>query len=83
MTGAADKAAADELFASGRAAAGEPEVLDCGKYAGMTTMEARKAILEDLKAGGGDSGQDAHPIFTSGGGHSDVPALEEYPPSIS
>ncbi len=52
MTGAADKAAADELFASGRAAAGEPEVLDCGKYAGMTTMEARKAILEDLKAGG-------------------------------
>ena len=52
MTGAADKAAADELFASGRAAAGEPEVLDCGKYAGMTTMEARKAILEDLKTGG-------------------------------
>ncbi len=52
MTGAADKAAADELFASGCAAAGEPEVLDCGKYAGMTTMEARKAILEDLKAGG-------------------------------
>ena len=52
MTGAADKAAADELFASGHAAAGEPEVLDCGKYAGMTTMEARKAILEDLKAGG-------------------------------
>ena len=52
MTGAADKAAADELFASGRAAAGEPEVLDCGKYAGMTTMEARKAILEDLEAGG-------------------------------
>ena len=52
MTGAAEKAAADELFASGRAAAGEPEVLDCGKYAGMTTMEARKAILEDLKAGG-------------------------------
>ncbi len=52
MTGAADKAAADELFASGRAAAGEPEVLDCGKYAGMTTMEARKAIVEDLKAGG-------------------------------
>ena len=52
MTGAADKAAADELLASGRAAAGEPEVLDCGKYAGMTTMEARKAILEDLEAGG-------------------------------
>ncbi len=52
MTGAADKAAADELFASGKAAPDEPEVLDCGKYAGMTTMEARKAIVEDLKAGG-------------------------------
>ena len=52
MTGAADKAAADELFASGRAAAGEPEVLDCGKYAGMTTKEARKAIVADLEAGG-------------------------------
>ncbi|MGN0974828.1 MAG: valine--tRNA ligase [Gemmiger sp.] len=50
MTGAADKAAADELRASGRAAADEPEVLDCGKYAGMTAMEARKAILEDLEA---------------------------------
>ena len=32
--------------------ANEPEVLDCGKYAGMTTKEARKAILEDLEAGG-------------------------------
>ena len=52
MTGAADKAAADELFASGRATVGEPEVLDCGKYAGMTTMEARKAIVADLKEGG-------------------------------
>lgn len=52
MTGAADKAAADELFASGRATAGEPEVLDCGKYAGMTTEEARKAIVADLKEGG-------------------------------
>ena len=49
MTGAADAAAAAELIASGRAAAGEPEVLDCGKYAGMTTMEARKAILADLE----------------------------------
>ena len=29
-----------------------PEVLDCGKYAGMTTLEARKAILADLKEGG-------------------------------
>ena len=50
MTGAADKAAADELRASGRAAADEPEVLDCGKYAGMTALEARKAILADLEA---------------------------------
>ena len=52
MTGAADKAAADELFSSGRATVGEPEVLDCGKYAGMDTMEARKAIVADLKEGG-------------------------------
>ena len=52
MTGEADKAACDELFASGRATVGEPEVLDCGKYAGMTTMEARKAIVADLEAGG-------------------------------
>ena len=52
MTGAADKAAADELFRTGKATAGEPEVLDCGKYAGMTTREARKAILADLEACG-------------------------------
>ena len=52
LTGAAEKAAADELIASGRAAKGEPEVLDCGKYAGLTTRQARKAILEDLEAGG-------------------------------
>ncbi len=52
MTGAADKAAADEYIASGKAAADEPTVLDCGKYAGMTTMEARKAILSDLTEGG-------------------------------
>ena len=52
MTGAADKAAADEYIASGKAAADEPTVLDCGKYAGMTTMEARKAILADLTEGG-------------------------------
>ena len=50
MTGAADKAAADEVFASGKATKNEPQVLDCGKYAGMTTMEARKAIVEDLTA---------------------------------
>ena len=52
MTGAADKAEADALKASGRAAADEPDVLDCGKYAGMTAMQARKAILADLEAGG-------------------------------
>ncbi|MBQ2973902.1 MAG: valine--tRNA ligase [Clostridia bacterium] len=52
LTGAADKAVYDELIASGKAAADEPEVLDCGKYAGMTTLEARKAILADLEAGG-------------------------------
>ena len=52
MTGPADKAEADELRASGRASADEPEVLDCGKYAGMTSQEARKAILADLEAGG-------------------------------
>ena len=28
------------------------QAIDCGKYAGMTTMEARKAILADLKEGG-------------------------------
>lgn len=52
MTGKTDKAEADEYIASGKAAADEPEVLDCGKYAGMTTLEARKAILADLEAGG-------------------------------
>ena len=52
MTGAADKAAADELIASGRATQDEPLVLDCGQYAGMTAKEARKAILKDLEAGG-------------------------------
>ena len=52
MTGAADKAVADALFASGKNTINEPEVLDCGKYAGMTTLEARKAILADLKEGG-------------------------------
>ena len=48
MTGAEDKAAADELRASGKASKNEPEVLDCGKYAGMTTEDARKAIVADL-----------------------------------
>ncbi len=52
MTGKDDVAQYDELKAKGNLAENEPEVLDCGKYAGMTTMEARKAILEDLKACG-------------------------------
>ncbi|MBO4886234.1 MAG: valine--tRNA ligase [Clostridia bacterium] len=52
MTGAAEAAEAAELIASGRGAENEPEVLDCGKYAGLTTLEARKAILADLEAGG-------------------------------
>ena len=50
MTGAKDKAENDELFASGKNTKNEPIVLDCGKYAGMTTMDARKAIVEDLTA---------------------------------
>ena len=52
MTGAAEKAEAERLVEAGLAAVGEPEVLDCGKYAGMTTTEARKAILADLKEAG-------------------------------
>ncbi len=48
MTGAEDKAKADDLFAQGKASVNEPHVLDCGKYAGMTTQEARKAIVNDL-----------------------------------
>lgn len=52
LTGAKEKAEADELRASGKATQNEPEVLDCGKYAGMSTIEARKAILKDLEEGG-------------------------------
>ena len=52
LTGAKEAAEAAEYIASGKAAEGEPEVLDCGKYAGMTVMEGRKAILADLEAGG-------------------------------
>ncbi len=52
LTGAKEKAQADEIRASGKATQNEPEVLDCGKYAGMTTLEARKAILKDLEEGG-------------------------------
>ena len=50
MTGAADAAAYEELKAKGKLAENEPEVLDCGKYAGMDTMTARKAIVADLEA---------------------------------
>ncbi len=49
MTGAADASEAAELLASGRAAEGEPEVLDCGQFAGMTAIEARTAIVEKLR----------------------------------
>ncbi len=50
MTGAEDVAAYEELKAKGNLAENEPEVLDCGKYAGMDTMTARKAIVADLEA---------------------------------
>lgn len=50
MTGAKEAAENAEWIASGRATKYEPVVLDCGKYAGMTTADARKAIVEDLKA---------------------------------
>ena len=52
MTGAKEAAEAAAEKAAGKAALGEPEVLDCGKYAGMTTLEARAEILKDLEAGG-------------------------------
>ncbi len=48
MTGAEDVKAYNDLMASGQATEDEPEVLDCGKYAGMTTADARKAVLADL-----------------------------------
>ena len=50
MTGKADRDAYLALQESGKLTADEPEVLDCGKYAGMTTAEARKVMVEDLKA---------------------------------
>ena len=50
MTGKADQEAADELFETGKAGVNESRVLDCGKYAGMTTAEARKSIVDDLQA---------------------------------
>ena len=49
LTGKKDVEEYNELKAKGQLAENEPEVLDCGKYAGMTTMEAREAILADLK----------------------------------
>ena len=52
LTGEKDRLEAEEAAARVGAGANEPEVLDCGKYAGMSTSEARKAVLEDLKAGG-------------------------------
>ena len=52
LTGEKDKAEYEQLVASGKAAADEPEVLDCGKYAGMDTVTARKAIVKDLEEGG-------------------------------
>ncbi len=52
MTGPEEKAASDELFASGKATVNEPHVLDCGKYAGMTSAQARKAIVADMEAAG-------------------------------
>ncbi len=48
MTGAAEAKENAELIESGRATADEPVVLNCGKYAGMKTAEARKAIVADL-----------------------------------
>ena len=50
MTGAEDVAKYEELKAKGSLAENEPEVLDCGKYAGMTTSEAREAVVADLEA---------------------------------
>ena len=49
MTGAKEAAENAEWIASGRATKDEPVVLDCGKYAGMTTADARKAIVADMK----------------------------------
>ncbi|HCA05032.1 MAG TPA: valine--tRNA ligase [Ruminococcaceae bacterium] len=50
MTGAKDVAEYEELKSKGSLAENEPEVIDCGKYAGMTTAEAREAVVADLKA---------------------------------
>ena len=50
MTGPAEKAENDAIFDSGKATVGEPRVIDCGKYAGMTALEARKAVVADMEA---------------------------------
>ena len=50
MTGKADRDAYLALKESGKLSADEPEVLDCGKYAGLTTAEARKVMVADLEA---------------------------------
>lgn len=48
MTGAEDYKAYLELKNAGRLSADEPEVFDSGKYAGLTTQDARKMIIDDL-----------------------------------
>ncbi|MFI3169346.1 MAG: valine--tRNA ligase [Faecalibacterium sp.] len=77
MTGAKDKLVADEIIASGRATANEPEVLDCGKYAGLTTKEARKAIVADLDAAGALKATKAikHDVGTCYRCHSTIEAM--------
>ena len=45
MTGAADKAAADALFAAGKNTVNEPHVLDCGKYAGKMCIRDRDNVI--------------------------------------
>ncbi len=52
MTGAEDAKEYAALAEAGRLTEGEPEVIDCGKYAGMTTADARKAVVADLKEKG-------------------------------
>ena len=50
LTGKADRDEYLALKESGKLTADEPEVLDCGKYAGLTTAEARKVMVADLEA---------------------------------
>ena len=60
MTGKADRDAYLALREGGKLTAGEPEVLDCGKYAGLTTAEARKVMVADLEAIGALQKIEAH-----------------------